>query len=151
MSFSMRPGGPSRHEMNDNEAMRGYGAMMPGGQGLTNRNDAGLASKVDAENQAMAQQNYILQNQRRDMELAMPGQQIKAQDAMREMALADSDEKTKIQTGLNSLMANIIENATPSGGKYLSELHATTSDAVAGPEFLARLRKGQAMGVPKQA
>ena len=68
---------------------------------------------------------------------------------MREMTLADSDKQNKVQTGLNSLMANIIENATPSGGKYLQELHATTSDPLAGPEFQSRLRKGQALGVPK--
>ncbi len=148
----MRPGGPSRHEMNDNEAMRGYGAMMPGGQGLSGRDDGGLASKVEAENQAFAQQNYMLQNQRRDMELAMgPGELIKANDDIREMRLADSDKKHKVQTGLNSLMANIIENTTPSGGKYLSELHAVTSDPMAGPEFKARLRKGQNLGVPKMA
>jgi len=146
---SLRPGGPSRHEMSDNEMMRGYGAMMPGGQGLSNRNDMGLAAKVESEHQMVQQANYKMQQARQNMRDALPGQQVAQQDAMREMTLGESDKQNKLQTGLNALMANIIENATPSGGKYLTELHATTADPVAGPEFQSRLRKGQALGVPQ--
>jgi len=142
---SLRPGGPSRHEMNDNETMRGYGAMMPSGQGLSNAHDRGLSAKVGAEHQAMAQANYKMQQAQQNMIDAMPAEQVRMQDQMRDASLAMSDKANKIQIGLNALMANIIENATPSGGKYLSELHATTSDPVAGPEFAQRLRKGQSM------
>ncbi len=147
--MNLRPGGPSRHEMADNAAAMGYGAMVPGNQGMGNRDDMGLASKVEAENQALAQQNYKQQVAMKNAEAALPAQQIAMQDAMREQSLAETNKQAKIQTGLNSLMANIIENKVPSGGKYLNELHATTTDPIAGPGFMNSLRKGQALGVPK--
>ena len=147
--MNLRPGGPSRHEMADNAAAMGYGAMVPGNQGLGNRDDIGLASKVEAENQALAQQNYKQQVALKNAEDALPAQQIKMQDQVREATLADSDRQNKVQTGLNSLMATLIENETPSGGKYLNELHATMSDPTAGPEFMGRLNKGKQLGVPK--
>lgn len=147
--MNLRPGGPSRHEMNDQEMMRGYGAMMPQNQGLTNQNDQGLTANVGAEHQHMAQQYYKTQQAIKNVEDAGPAMQIQQQDAMRELELANSNKQNKIQTGLNTLMANIIENTVPSGGKYLTELHATTAHPLAGPEFQQRLRKGQALGVPQ--
>ena len=147
--MNLRPGGPSRHEMHDQEMMRGYGAMMPGNQGLSNQNDQGLAANVGAEHQHMAQQYYKNQQAIKNIEDAGPARQIEQQDFMREQELAMSNKQNKIQTGLNTLMANIIENTVPSGGKYLNELHATTADPIAGPEFQQRLRKGQALGVPQ--
>ena len=148
----MRPGTPSQHYMADHQRMSGYEAMMPQNQGVANSLDGivtsgttpAAMSKVYAEPQG----ETATLKQMQDIGLNAQGAANYAQNAViaqaKQASLEDSDRQHKVQTGLNTLMSNIIEHdpRMKTHGEYLTALGAEMNGPN-GAEFKQRIANGR--------
>lgn len=116
-------------------------AMMPGNQGLANAHDMGGMSKVYAEPQPERSAVQELQNINVNTGPSATYHQNRVIAEGKQMSLEESNRTNQIQTGLNTVMSNIIEHdpRMPTNGEYLATLSREAKD----PEFQQRIKNSK--------